>query len=117
MSYQKFIGVVRIATDLELRYSPTGTAITTFRVAFDAGYGDKKHTVFMGVVVFGKQAESANTYLSKGREVLIEAELTENSWEKDGQKHSRIEMVASKIKFLGHKKDDNQSQDSDSEPF
>ena len=110
MSYNRTIIVGRIATDLELRYTAKGTPVTNFRIAFDSGYGENQKTVFMGVVVFGKQAESANTYLEKGREVLIEGEITEQSWEADGQKRTKIEIVANHVKFLGGKSEGNQSE-------
>ena len=119
MSFQKIIIVGRIATDLELK-ELTNTSVLNFRIAFDSGYGEKKHTIFMAVAMFGKRAESMEKYLSKGREVLIVGKLQENKWEKDGVEQSRITIDADDWSFVGSKEDKTDAppeEHSDVEPF
>jgi len=105
--FNKIILIGNLTKDPELRYTPQGTAVASFRIAVNSKIKQqgelKDETLFIGVVVFGKQAESAGQYLSKGRSVLVEGRLQERSWEKDGQKHSRIEVVASSVRFLSKK--------------
>lgn len=105
--FNKIILIGNLTKDPELRYTPQGTAVASFRIAVNSKikqHGElKDETLFIGVVVFGKQAESAGQYLSKGRSVLVEGRLQERSWEKDGQKHSRMEVVASSVRFLSKK--------------
>lgn len=105
--FNKIILIGNLTKDPELRYTPQGTAVASFRIAVNSKikqHGElKDETLFIGVVVFGKQAESAGQYLSKGRSVLVEGRLQERSWEKDGQKHSRMEVVANSVRFLSKK--------------
>lgn len=105
--FNKIILIGNLTKDPELRYTPQGTAVASFRIAVNSKIKQqgelKDETLFIGVVVFGKQAESAGQYLSKGRSVLVEGRLQERSWEKDGQKHSRMEVVASSVRFLSKK--------------
>ena len=105
--FNKIILIGNLTKDPELRYTPQGTAVASFRIAVNSKikqHGElKDETLFIGVVVFGKQAESASQYLSKGRSVLVEGRLQERIWEKDGQKHSRMEGVASSVRFLSKK--------------
>ena len=64
----------------------------------------QRRTLFTGVVVFGKQARKRVTVpLAKARSVLVEGRLQERSWEKDGQNYSRMEVVASSVRFLTKK--------------
>ncbi|MCX5716820.1 MAG: single-stranded DNA-binding protein [Nitrospirae bacterium] len=105
--FNKIILIGNLTKDPELRYTPQGTAVASFRIAVNSKIKQqgelKDETLFIGVVVFGKQAESAGQYLNKGRSVLVEGRLQERSWEKDGQKHSRMEVVASSVRFLSKK--------------
>ncbi|MDP3049318.1 MAG: single-stranded DNA-binding protein [Thermodesulfovibrionales bacterium] len=114
--FNKIILIGNLTKDPELRYTPQGTAVASFRIAVNSKikqHGElKDETLFIGVVVFGKQAESAGQYLSKGRSVLVEGRLQERSWEKDGQKHSRMEVVASSVRFLSKKTGTAETGDS-----
>lgn len=113
--YCKVDIIGRISNDLELLYTAKGTAVCNFNIAFDVGWGDKKETIFMKVVCFGKQAESVNQYMTKGKQLFVSGELKENKWEKDGQKHIRMEIIADKVKFLGSKSDSQSAPDEASE--
>lgn len=108
--YNKVILVGNLTKDPELRYTPSGTPVTTLRLAstqkYKSGDESKEDTLFIDVVVFGRQAETCSQYLSKGRTVLAEGRLQERRWETDdGQKRSKTEVVAQNIRFLGGKGD------------
>lgn len=96
-----------LTRDPELRYIPSGTAVTTFTVATNRAYtmasGEKREeTCFVRVVTWGRQAELCGEYLSKGSPVFVEGRLQSRSWEApDGQKRSMIEVVAQNVQFLG----------------
>jgi len=91
----------------ELRYTPTGTAVSDLRLAVNRNYttqgGDKREeTCFLTVVVWGKQAEACSEYLDKGSPVMIEGRLQTRDWEtKDGQKRTVVEVVAERVQFMG----------------
>jgi single-strand DNA-binding protein len=91
----------------ELRYTPSGTAVSDLRVAVNRDYttqsGERRQeTDFLTVVVWGKQAETSAQYLDKGSPVLIEGRLQTREWEgKDGQRRNVVEVVAQRIQFLG----------------
>lgn len=96
-----------LTRDPELRYVPSGTAVTTFTVAANRAYtmasGEKREeTCFVRVVAWARQAELCSQYLSKGSPVFVEGRLQSRSWEApDGQKRSTIEVVAQRVQFLG----------------
>ncbi len=96
-----------LTRDPELRYIPSGAAVTDIGIAVNRSFtkkdGEKgEETLFVKVVIWGKQAESSAKYLSKGKPVFIEGRLRTNSWEdKDGQKRSAMEVVAERVQFLG----------------
>lgn len=103
--FNKVIMAGNLTADPELRYTPQGTAVTTLRLAVNSRVksGDeyKDEALFIDVVVWGKQAETSSQYLSKGRGVLVEGRLQERKWESDGQKRSKMEIVAQNVRFLG----------------
>ena len=91
----------------ELRYTPSGTAVSDLRLAVNRNYttqgGDKREeTCFLTVVVWGKQAEACSEYLDKGSPVMVEGRLQTRDWEtKDGQKRTVVEVVADRVQFMG----------------
>ena len=94
----------------ELRYTPSGTAVSDLRLAVNRAYttqgGDKREeTYFLTVVVWGKQAEASAQYLDKGSPVMVEGRLQTREWEgKDGQRRNVVEVVAERVQFLGRPK-------------
>ena len=94
----------------ELRYTPSGTAVSDMRLAVNRSYttqgGDRREeTCFLTVVVWGKQAEASAQYLDKGSPVLVEGRLQTRDWEtKDGQRPNVVEVVAERVQFLGRPK-------------
>jgi single-strand DNA-binding protein len=96
-----------LTRDPELRYIPSGTAVANFGLATNRIYttqdGERKEEVcFVDIVVWSKTAENCANYLSKGRPVFVEGRLQFDSWEtEDGQKRSRLRVVADRVQFLG----------------
>lgn len=95
----------RLTRDPELRYTASGTAVLTLRIAcgrkFRTKSGEtKEDTLFIDVVVWDRTAENCAQYLSKGRPVHVTGRLQSRSWEKDGQKRTTIEVVGNRIQFM-----------------
>ena len=96
-----------LTRDPELRYLPSGQAVTNFTLAVNRVYssntGEKKEeTSFIRVVVWARRAEVCNEYLRKGSPVFVEGRLQSRNWEaQDGTKRSSIEVVANNVQFLG----------------
>ncbi len=112
--YQSIIIVGNLGRDPEMRYMPDGRPVTNLSVATNRTYtsasGEQvKETTWFRVSVFGKQAESCNQYLSKGRLVLIEGRLNADRdtggprvWQgQDGSYRASYELVANTVRFLG----------------
>ena len=113
--YNKIILIGNLTKDPELRYTPQGTPVTSFRIAVNYRYKQsddmKQETMFIDNVVFGKQAESCSKYLSKGSPVLVEGRLQERRWESNGQQKSKFEVVAQSVRFLSRRS--SQSSEGD----
>jgi single-strand DNA-binding protein len=99
----KVILVGRLTRDPEVRYTPKGTAIASFSIAVNTGFGDNKRADFVPIVVWDKLAEVCGNNLTKGRNVLIEGRLQISEYEKDGQKRRTTEVVAQNVEFLESK--------------
>jgi single-strand DNA-binding protein len=106
-SLNKVLLIGNLTRAPELRYTPSGTAVSDLRLAVNRSYttqgGDRREeTCFLTVVVWGKQAETAAQYLDKGSPVLVEGRLQTRDWEtRDGQKRNVVEVVAERLQFLG----------------
>ncbi len=116
--YQKLIIVGNLGSDPEMRYTPSGQAVTNFSVATnrkwtDNGGQQQEETVWFRVSVWGKQAESCNQYLSKGQKVLCEGRLNIDKesggprvWQdQSGKWRASYEMTAFEVRFLGTRGD------------
>jgi single-strand DNA-binding protein len=105
----KAILIGNLGKDPELRYTPGGQAVASFSLATSEKWRDKDgvmqdKTEWHNIVVWGRQAEMAKEYLSKGRQVYIEGRIQTRSWEdKDGNKRYTTEIVAQRVQFLGAK--------------
>ncbi len=104
MYLNKAIIIGNLTRDPEKKALPSGIAVTSFSVATNRTYKDKNGakqdaTEFHNIVVFGRQAETAGQYLKKGQSVLVEGRLQTRSWEQDGVKKYRTEILASTIQF------------------
>ncbi len=114
--YNRIILIGNLTKDPELRYTPQGTAVTSFRIAVNSKFKQsddaRQDTLFIDVVVFGKQAESCGEYLNKGRGVLVEGRLQERRWESEGQRKSKFEVIAQSVRFLPRKSAPEQYDES-----
>ncbi|MCH7598107.1 single-stranded DNA-binding protein [Patescibacteria group bacterium] len=104
MYLNKAFIIGNLTRDPELRSLPSGVQVTTFGVATNRVWKDKEgarqeSTEFHNIVVFGRQAETSAQYLKKGSSVLIEGRLQTRSWESDGVKKYRTEIVADRVQF------------------
>lgn len=93
-----------LTRDPELRALPSGMNVVNFSIATNRVFRDRdgkkqEQTDFHNVVVFGRQADTVNQYLKKGSGVFVEGRLQTRSWEKDGQKMYRTEVVADRVQF------------------
>ncbi len=105
----KAILVGRLGKDPEVRYTPEGMMVTTFTLATDEQRKDKngervRMTEWHRVVTFGKLAEICGKYLAKGKLVFVEGRIRTQAWEdKDGNKRSTTEIIASDMRMLDSK--------------
>src|SRR5690606_7171469 len=104
-SYNRVVLVGNLTRDPELRYIGSGTAVSDIGLAVNdrVKRGDQwtDETTFVDITLWGRTAEVANEYLNKGSSVLIEGRLKLDSWEKDGQKRTKLKVVAEKMQMLG----------------
>jgi single-strand DNA-binding protein len=111
--YQTIIIVGNVGRDPEMRYTPSGQAVTSFSVATNRQYSNNngetvKETVWFRVSAWGKQAETCNQYLKKGSKVLVEGRLTADPatggpriWnDKEGSPRASFEISSSTVRFL-----------------
>ena len=106
--YNKIILIGNLTKDPELRYTPKGTPVGTFRIAVNNRLSkEKQETLFIDVIAFGKVAESSSKYLEKGSSVLVEGRLYERHWETDGQQRTKYEVLANAVRFLSRKEKDS----------
>jgi single-strand DNA-binding protein len=104
-SFNRVVLVGNLTRDPELRYIPSGTAVSDIGLAVNdrVKRGDQwvDEATFIDITLWGRTAEIANEYLSKGSPVLIEGRLKLDRWEKDGQKHSKLKVVGERLQMLG----------------
>lgn len=104
-SFNQAIIMGNLTRDPELRSTPGGQQVASFSVAtnrtWQDGNGERKEAVeYHEIVAWGKLGELAAQYLAKGRKVMVIGRLQTQSWEKDGVKRQRTEIVASDVNFL-----------------
>ena len=93
-----------LTRDPELRALPSGMNVCSFSIATNRTFTGKdgqrqEQTDFHNIVVFGRQADTVSQYMKKGSGVFVEGRLQSRSWEKDGQKQYRTEVVADRVQF------------------
>jgi single-strand DNA-binding protein len=108
-SFNRVILVGNLTRDPELRYIPSGTAVTDIGLAVNDRIkrGDQwvDEATFIDITLWGRTAEIVNEYCSKGSPILIEGRLKLDRWEKEGQKHSKLKVVGDRIQLLGGRGD------------
>lgn len=105
-SFNRVILVGNVTRDIELRYTPGGLAVTDLGLAVNDRRKNQAgewvdETTFLDVTLWGRQAEVASEYLSKGSPVLIEGRLKLDTWEQEGQKRSKLRVVGERMQMLG----------------
>ena len=106
----------RLTRDADLKYTASGIAVSKFCIAVNRRKknGDQweDEANFFDIVLWGRQAESLNQYLLKGKPVGIDGELRQERWQQDGINRSKVEIVASYVQLLNS----GQRQDNSSQP-
>ena len=124
MGYSNAIIYGNLTKDVDMRYTPSGTAVAGISVAVNTRYtsgGEQKEDVsYFDVKAFGKIAENCNKYLSKGSSVLVAGRLKQERWQdKDGGNRSKVVVMADTVQFLSKAaggKDDSR-EDEEGAPF
>ena len=104
-SFNRVILVGNLTRDPELRYTPSGTAVTDIGLAVNDRRKNAQgewveETTFVDVTLWGRTAEIASEYLGKGAPALIEGRLKLDTWESDGQKRSKLKVIGEKLQLL-----------------
>ena len=106
-SYNRVILMGNLTRDPQLRYLPSNTAVCEFGVAANRRFRDrdgnqKEEVCFVDVTAWGRQAETINQYMTKGRSILVEGRLKFDQWTgQDGQKRSKLSVVVENFQFVG----------------
>ncbi|WP_288566698.1 single-stranded DNA-binding protein [uncultured Treponema sp.] len=112
--------VGRLTRDAELRYLNSGTAVASISIAVNRSKKDGDQWIseanFFDVSYFGKGAEGIKPYLTKGTQIAVQGSLRQDRWEKDGQKFSRVNILADSIELLGSRSSSSQNN-SNSDSF
>lgn len=95
----------RLTRDAELKYTANGQAVCKFSIAVNRRRKNGDQWVdepnFFDIVVWGRQGESLNQYLVKGKLIGVDGELRQDRWEQDGQNRSKVEIIANNLQLLG----------------
>lgn len=94
-----------LTRDPELRQTPTGKSVTNFSLALNSAYKDaqgewQEVTDFIDIVAWGPLGERVAQYMTKGRRCLVQGRLQSRNWEQDGQKRTKVEVLAGDVTFL-----------------
>lgn len=109
--YQTCIVVGYLAGDAEMRYTPSGTAVTNFSIPVDDRWTDREgqqqeRTTWFRVAVWGRQAEAIQQYLVKGKQVLVEGSVDASAYTaQDGTPRARLDLRARNVRLLGSRGD------------
>jgi len=115
----KVMIIGHLGRDPEMRYTPSGRPVTTFTIAVSRSWntadGERRtETEWFNIVAWGNLAEICKQYLYKGQQVYIDGRLQTRRWEdKEGQKHTSVEVVANEMMMLGDRRE-NSSQTQES---
>ena len=108
-SFNKVMLMGNLTRDPELRFIANGSAVASFGLAVNRKFkqGDewKDDVCFVDITVWGKQGENCAEYLSKGRPAFVEGYLKFSTWESEGKKRNKLEVVANTVQFLGSRND------------
>ena len=111
--------VGNLTRDVDMRFvGAKNTACASFGLAVNEKYGEKEEVLFIDVTLWGRTAEVANEYLSKGSQCLIDGKLKLDQWDdkKTGEKRSKICVTGNRLVLLGQKSETKSNRDAYSEP-
>lgn len=117
VSLNRVMIIGNVGGEPEMRFTPNGNPVTSFRVATNWAYttpeGERKQeTEWFNVIAWNKLAEQCNQFLGKGRLVYVEGRLRTRVWDgQDGQKHQRSEVIANRVTFLDRQSSGSSSDD------
>lgn len=115
--YNRVLLIGNLGKDPETKYTPKGLAVTTFSLATSERRGEEEKTQWHNVVAFGKTAEAAGQYLSKGKRVFVEGKIIyENYNDKTGQRRSATKIYADRLNFLGGGQDRHDTVRPEADP-
>ena len=97
----KVILIGNLGCDPEMRYTPSGQAVTSFSIATSYGKGDDKATEWFNCSAWGKQAELTNEYLRKGSQIYVEGRIRSREYEVDGKTRFSLDVSVNQVQFLG----------------
>lgn len=118
----KVILIGHLGADPETRFTQAGAPVTNFRIATSETWNDKQsgqkqeRTEWHSIVCFARLAEISGEYLRKGSKVFVEGAMRTSSWEKDGQKHYKTEVIAAGIQMLDGKPEGQQTRPAPQNP-
>lgn len=105
-SFNQVILMGNLTRDPELKAIPSGQSVVSFSLALNRSYKDasgewKEATDYVDITAWGPLAERVAQYCQKGKQVLVNGRIQSRSWEQDGQKRSKVEVLANDVTFLG----------------
>lgn len=113
-SLNQVILMGNLTRDPELRQTPSGQSVCSFSLALNRSYKDssgewQEATDYIDIVAWGPLGERVSQYLAKGRRCLVQGRMQSRSWEQDGQKRSKVEVLANDVTFLDGRGNDGSS--------
>ncbi len=110
MNLNKVMIIGRVTKEIELKQTPNGVKVANFSIATNHTYKDKdgnkqENAEFHNIVLFGKLAELVAEYVEKGQELMIEGRLSTSSWEKEGKKYYKTDIIGESMQFGQRKQD------------
>ena len=122
-SYNKVIITGNLTRDPEMKTTPTGVEIASFCLALNRMFKNQageavEETAFVDGTAFGKQAELIGNWMGKGRPMLLEGRLKQDTWQNnDGKNRSKLTVVCEKFHFMDSKQDANPSTSGEAKPI
>jgi single-strand DNA-binding protein len=117
-----FMGIGRLTGSAELKYSANGTACTKFGICINKTWRDKdgnrqEKPSFFNCVIWGKYGELMSKYLTKGKQIAIEAELNQDTWrDSSGNNHSTVQLTVNEIFLLSSPRNEGSHSDNSTPP-
>ncbi|MFH0948585.1 MAG: single-stranded DNA-binding protein [Elusimicrobiota bacterium] len=107
-SFSKVILMGNVTRDPEIRALPSGTSLAGFGIGINRRYKGsdgnlKEETCFVDITFFGKLSEICEKYVHKGDSIIVEGRLKQDTWEKDGQKRSKLVVIGEKLHLMPKK--------------